>query len=188
MVLGAQVFLLIPKFQLFSGNICIVISDKTLDRRDAHSDTPDVPLSNLPNEIPSITVSPLAENTTGKGKGKTPMPKKPKFNFYWIYGGLAILFIGIQFINFGSGSKEANWGEVKMMLEDGDIDKIVLVNKEFAEIFIKKERLSSNPKYDSVKGGNFSAGSPNYIYYITSPDKFAEKLEAVQQNRNFLAL
>ncbi len=118
------------------------------------------------------------------GKSKTPLPKKPKFNFYWIYGGLAILFIGIQFINFGSGAKTANWGEVKMMLEDGDINKIVLVNKEFAEVFIKKDRLSK-PKYEKVKGGGFGANNPNYIYYIISPDKFEEKIEASQINSSY---
>lgn len=118
------------------------------------------------------------------GKGKTTLPKKPKFNFYWIYGGLAILFIGIQFINFGSGAKTANWGEVKMMLEDGDVGKIVLVNKEFAEIFIKKDRLSK-PKYEKVKGGGFGANNPNYIYYIISPDKFEEKIESSQINSSY---
>lgn len=119
------------------------------------------------------------------GKSKTTLPKKPKFNFYWIYGGLAILFIGIQFINFGSGAKTANWGEVKMMLEDGDISKIVLVNKEFAEIFIKKDRLTNNPKYDKVKSGGFGANSPNFIYYIISPDKFEEKIKESQINSSY---
>jgi cell division protease FtsH len=115
------------------------------------------------------------------GKSKTPLPKKPKFNFYWIYGILAVIFIGIQFINFGSGAKETNWGELKLMLEDGDIGKIVVVNKEFAEIYIKKDRLSK-PKYDKVKGGGFGANNPNYIYYITSSDKFEEKVVNAQKN------
>lgn len=115
------------------------------------------------------------------GKSKTILSKKPKFNFYWIYGGLAILFIGIQFINFGSGAKTANWGEMKMMLKDGDISKIVLVNKEFAEVFIKKDRLT-NQKYDNAKGGGFGANSPNFIYYITSPDSFKEDISSVQKD------
>ncbi len=118
------------------------------------------------------------------GKSKTQLPKKPKFNFYWIYGILAVLFIGIQFINFGGGAKEANWGEVKEMLEDGDISKIVLVNKEFAEIFIKKDRLSK-PKYDKVKGGGFGPNTPNFTYFIISPDKFEEKIEATQENSSY---
>ena len=126
----------------------------------------------------------MAENTPGKGKGKTTLPKKPKFNFYWIYGILAVLFIGIQFINIGGNTKEANWGDVKMMLQDGDIEKIVLVNKEFAEIFIRKERLSQ-PKYENVQGSNFGANSPNYTYYIISPDKFEEKVIAAQENTSY---
>jgi len=115
------------------------------------------------------------------GKSKTPLPNKPKFNFYWIYGILAVVLIGLQFINIGNGAKETNWGEVKLMLEEGDISKIVLVNKEFAEIFIKKDRLSK-PKYEKVKDGGFGANNPNFIYYITSPDSFKEDISSVQKD------
>jgi len=121
----------------------------------------------------------MAENKAGKGK--TPLPKKPKFNFYWIYGILAVIFIGIQFINFGGGAKETNWGDLRTMLQDRDIEKIILVNKEFAEIFIKKDRLSQ-AKYDEAKGSNFGTANPNYIYYITSPDSFKEDIKLAQKD------
>ena len=42
----------------------------------------------------------LFNNLTG-GSGNS---KKPKFNFYWIYGLLAVIFIGIQFMNWGGGA------------------------------------------------------------------------------------
>lgn len=115
---------------------------------------------------------------------KKPDTKKSKFNFYWIYGMLAVVFIGMQFINIGGGSKEADWGEIKTMLEDGDVDKIILVNKEYAEIFIKKDRLSK-PKYEKVRDKSFGFSGPEYIYYITSPDKFDEKVEEAQKNNAF---
>ncbi len=125
----------------------------------------------------------MTDNKSTKPNNNKTQPKKPKFNFYWIYGILAVIFIAIQFINIGGSTKETNWGEVKTMLEDGDISKIVLVNKEFAEIFIKEDRLTK-PKYEKVKGGNFSSKSPNYIYYIGSIEKFEEKVEQAQKNNS----
>ncbi len=125
----------------------------------------------------------MTDNKSTKPNNNKTQSKKPKFNFYWIYGILAVIFIAIQFINIGGSTKETNWGEVKTMLEDGDISKIVLVNKEFAEIFIKEDRLTK-PKYEKVKGGNFSSKSPNYIYYIGSIEKFEEKVEQAQKNNS----
>jgi cell division protease FtsH len=118
----------------------------------------------------------LFSNLTG-GDGK-----KPKFNFYWIYGILAVVFIGFQFLNMGVSSKKAGWGELKQMLEAGDIEKIILVNKESAEIFIKPELLDTE-KYKDVKGkSNFGQASPQYYYNVTSPDKFSERIEETQKN------
>jgi cell division protease FtsH len=124
----------------------------------------------------------MSEKDSKKAK-KSPTIKKPKFNFYWVYGILAVILIGIQFFNVGGSLKETNWRELKNMLEDGDVAKIVLVNKEFAEIHIKKDKLS-NPKYEKVRNSNLGSSGANYVYNITSPDKFEEKLEAAQKNRN----
>jgi len=47
----------------------------------------------------------LSENTP---KSKFP---KVKFNFYWLYGILAVTFIGLQIMNWGGTTKEIGWGE-----------------------------------------------------------------------------
>jgi len=107
--------------------------------------------------------------------------KKPKFSFYWIYGLLAVVFIGLNFFNMGEGAKKTGWGELKQMLNNGDVEKIILVNKESAEIFIRPELLDSE-KYKDVKGGNnFGQSAPQYYYNVTSPDKFTERVEQTQE-------
>jgi len=115
-------------------------------------------------------------NLTGKGDGK-----KPKINFYWIYGLLAVVFIGIQFLNWGDGAKQTDWRELKDMLEAGDVDKIVLVNKDYAEIFIRAEKLNDE-KYKDVKNeSTFGKSSPQFYYNVASPEKFIEQVESAQQ-------
>lgn len=120
-----------------------------------------------------------------KGKQEGPSdPKggkpKNKFNFYWIYGILIAIFLIIQFFNWGGGAQKATWGEIKTMLADGDVSRIVLVNGEKAEIYIKKSELTKS-RYDKVKDAGDAAG-PQYYYNVTSPESFETKVITVQND------
>ena len=124
----------------------------------------------------------MAEKKSQDTPNTNPKIKKPKFNFYWIYGILALTFIFLQIMSWDSGSEKVNWGDLKTMISDGDVERIVLVNREQAEIYIKKDQLS-RPKYENVRGGSFGAAKAQYYYMITSPDKFEEKIAEVQANK-----
>ncbi|MCF8368227.1 MAG: ATP-dependent zinc metalloprotease FtsH [Bacteroidales bacterium] len=110
-------------------------------------------------------------------KGKFP---KNKFNFYWIYGIIAMIFIALTFTNWGTGVKEIDWGELKDMLNQQEIEKIVVVNGKEAEIYIKKEALSSS-KYDEVREQGYQGAGPHYKHTIGSYDTFKEDIENAQK-------
>ncbi|MCK4406724.1 MAG: ATP-dependent zinc metalloprotease FtsH [Bacteroidales bacterium] len=111
-------------------------------------------------------------------KGKNP---KGKFNFYWIYGILAVIFITIQFMNLGDSAKKTDKRDLIEMLESEDVERIVLINKEKAEIYIKRDKLSRH-EYDEVRGKNSGDTGPQFYYNITTPDKFVEWVEEAQHN------
>ncbi len=111
-------------------------------------------------------------------KGKSP---KGKFNFYWIYGILAVIFIIIQFMNLGDGAKKTDKRDLIEMLESKDVERIVLINKEKAEIYIKRDKLS-RPEYDEVRGKNSEGTGPQFYYNVTTPDKFVDWVEEAQHN------
>ncbi|MFP4468561.1 MAG: hypothetical protein ACLFN2_06300, partial [Bacteroidales bacterium] len=84
----------------------------------------------------------LSGNTQGgKTSGKSD-GKKPGFNFYWIYAILAVVFIGLQFFNWGSTAVEISQMrfENEMLVwdeEDGsDIAQLKIVNKEEVEEYV----------------------------------------------------
>ncbi|MFZ4547206.1 MAG: ATP-dependent zinc metalloprotease FtsH [Bacteroidales bacterium] len=109
------------------------------------------------------------------------MPKV-KFNFYWIYGVLGVILFALYFNNMGAAPKEVGWGELKGMLENQEIEKILLVNKEQAEIFIKKDKLAL-PKFKDVKPVNsLSAPAPHYVYQIGSVETFEKDVRETQVN------
>ncbi len=116
--------------------------------------------------------------TPGSPKGKS---NKSKFNFYWIYGLLAVVFFATYLINFEGSPDKVTWGELKIMLEDDDIARIILVNKETAEIFIKEEKYSK-PKYEGLDKQGLGKSTPQYIYNPSSPETFENRVEATQEN------
>jgi len=128
------------------------------------------------------------DNTPPKKESNNPFnkltgndPKKPKFNFYWIYGILAVIFIGIQFLNWGGTAEKTDWRALKDMLNEGDVEKIILVNKETAEIYIKPDRLNQEKYKDVNKEQSFGQQTAHYYYNVADPATFMEDVQEAQQ-------
>jgi ATP-dependent metalloprotease FtsH len=118
----------------------------------------------------------LSENSP---KGRFP---KVKFNFYWVYGVLALFFIGLQIMNWGGTTKEIGWGELKHMLENQEVEKLVLVNKEEAKVYIKKDKLALE-KFKAVRPTkSIGEPGPQYVYTIGSQEAFEKDVADAQQN------
>ena len=102
--------------------------------------------------------------------------KKPQFSFYWIYGILLIGFIALQIFNYNNPIKPVDYSKLEEMLIKQDVEKIVVVNKERAEIYIKKDRIKSDTAYQQFnkKGlsSTFNGSSPQFSYEINSVDIF----------------
>ncbi|MDP4281690.1 MAG: ATP-dependent zinc metalloprotease FtsH [Bacteroidota bacterium] len=105
---------------------------------------------------------------------------KPRFSFYWIYVLLAVIFIVIQVFNYSNPVKEVSWPQLEEMLLKQDVSKIVVVNKEKAEIYIKKDRIQRDTAYkDFIKKGigSFSGSNPQYTYQIGGEEIFNSLLK-----------
>jgi ATP-dependent metalloprotease FtsH len=132
------------------------------------------------------------KNTGKKPDGNLPFnklpgagKKRPKFSFYWIYGILALIFLGVNFLNTGGEAKKTDWKNLKTMLIDKDVQKIVLVNKEVAEIYLKPEALKKE-KYKDVKNttNSFGQKTPQFYYNVASPDIFIQQVQEVQKGND----
>lgn len=126
----------------------------------------------------------MMNGKNNSGPGLTPKGKgsKPRFSFYWIYGILAVVFLAIQFFNYDDAVEPIDWGKLKQMLKVQDVERIDLVNKEYAEIYINKDRLEKS-QYDDVRdNGGFMGKSPHYIFTIGSLENFEKDVAQVQED------
>jgi cell division protease FtsH len=122
-------------------------------------------------------------NQTGGGSGSRGNKKGPKsgkggFNFYWIYIIMFLAFAVIQVFNFQGGGAPINWGKFENeMLRPGYVEKVVIVNKEDAEITLKSS-LAGNAQFkDAFKR---SPKGPHYTLEVGSLESFERKMADAQ--------
>jgi len=129
------------------------------------------------------------KNTSPDKKGLFNMQKKPKFSFYWIYAILAIIFIVLQLTNsssFKEEDKTVTWSQLSKMFLKNDIEKIVIVNKETAEIYIKNESVDKDTTYKNIKPEGFSSsfkGKTFYIYKFVTIEGFQQDIKEIQNKK-----
>lgn len=104
-------------------------------------------------------------------------PKQPnkRFNYYWIYGAIAVFLIALQFFQFG-GKPSQNMTEDKLfaMIAAGDVEKVDIVNDKEVEVYMKAESL----KKEQYKEDKLPENGPQYSFLISLSGGFEERLRA----------
>lgn len=109
---------------------------------------------------------------------------KRKFNFYWIYGLLAIVIIALNFIDWNGSSQDTTWGQFEKMLSKKDVEKIIVINKDIAQVYIKKVKIESDTTYKEFKSKGFGSSineGPHYTFEIGSIDNFEGKVRDAEK-------
>ena len=114
-------------------------------------------------------------------------PKKPKFSAYWIYGAVIIIFIGINFLG-GSGFNEpakTNPAEFESYLKDGDVKKVVIVNRNQAKVYLTEEAKAKDVHKKTGEGELFATGdTPDYSFEFGDLQNFENKIQDVKKEYN----
>ena len=115
---------------------------------------------------------PQGGNTPNKG------PQKPKINGYWIYIAIAVVFLGLQFFNLKPTTEEIDWYKLESMIKNGEVSRLVVVNKEMVEVFTEAGDESTKSK----KGlGTFGQEAPAFYFTIISQDQFIQDINSLQK-------
>ncbi len=117
------------------------------------------------------------------GNKRPNMMNMPRPSWMWIYGIIAVMILGWYFLNGGSDAPlPSDWSAVEKMVEKGEVEKIQVVNREEAQVFLKKEAIE---KYRSDAEQPLYRHMPEQgiqlIFTIGSVDSFREDLKEVEQ-------
>jgi AFG3 family protein len=122
------------------------------------------------------------QSTNPKGKPGDLMKKKPKFNIMWVYAIIVIGIFAIATLNKGGKPQKTDWKQFREeMLKSGDVERLVVVNNETVEIYIKPDRLTDS-KYQDMFKNRFTTVSdrgPQFYFQINSIEIFDKRLEEV---------
>ncbi|MBL7745599.1 MAG: ATP-dependent zinc metalloprotease FtsH [Chitinophagaceae bacterium] len=122
-------------------------------------------------------------------EGQSPVRKTPggkkRFNWWWVYFFLLALLLVPSLVNTYSSGREITWQQFETdVISRKAVDKIVVVNNEKAEVYIKKE-FAADPYFRDVMkpsiGGGIKKG-PHYFFNIGSVESFERKLEEAQKD------
>jgi len=100
-----------------------------------------------------------------------------RFNFYWIYGLLFVVFMAnLLFAGMMKSQQPSNFTELSAMLEEGDVQRIDLINGDRVEVVIKPDALKSKVRYEKVRDRSVGEGlNPGPHYYFVFPAESFEK-------------
>jgi AFG3 family protein len=102
------------------------------------------------------------------------MPGKPWRFLNFLLPLILLALILYQFRN-SANFKEISWNDFEKLVESKKVDKVAIVNKETAEVYLKMDTI--NGKSRNV---NLNPASPQYFFNIGSPEVFEEKLDKIQ--------
>ncbi len=112
---------------------------------------------------------------------------KPKFNPIWIYAAIIIAFIGINYFSSGGWSEpaKATPAEFQTFLREGDVEKVVIVNKNKARVFLTQDAKAKevhirNNKEQIVATSNV----PDYQFEFGDLQNFENEIRRVKEENN----
>lgn len=134
------------------------------------------------------------EKNTHKENDGGLFPKKSndddsKFNYFWVYAIIfGFILISVYMSFYGEHTKETTSTELKQMLNNNDVEKIVVVNEKLAEVYL---RDSSLKKAAFSKIANTKFGSPNpgphFSFSVASNDAFDKFITEFYKDKPTLA-
>ena len=112
-----------------------------------------------------------------KNKSEQPSPS-PRFNLLWLYVAIMIAFFAVTFFS-DNKTNEIDWSTFRTeMLLEGHVKRVVVVNGEKVEVFIKEDKLDK-PYHEKVKDNKTG---PQYEFSIGSVDYFQQQLAEAQKD------
>jgi ATP-dependent metalloprotease FtsH len=124
------------------------------------------------------------KNQKDPNNNPNPMDKKPKFSAYWVYAIIIMVFVGIQIFGSGGWSEPAKTtpSEFQSYLRDGDVDKVVIVNKNKAKVYLTQDAKNKDVHARNSRNQTFaSSDAPAYIFEFGDLQNFENDIKKTKE-------
>lgn len=114
--------------------------------------------------------------------------KKSGNNLYWIYAVIGVVLISLNLFSWNSALSPIGPGEFEEYIKNGDVKRVVVINEDFARIYLKPEALEEAPHKTKIKKPVMSETSntgPHYKLNIGPAESFAKELKEWQKEYGF---
>ncbi|MBE6197636.1 MAG: ATP-dependent zinc metalloprotease FtsH [Rikenellaceae bacterium] len=113
----------------------------------------------------------------------------PRPNIMWLWSAITLVIVGYWiFNNEESAPVKSDWAAVEQMVANGDIEKIVVVNRDEARVVLKDGKVDSLRETD-LRYKNIPKSGHQFFFNIGSVDSFKSDLEkAEEQTGNSVVL
>jgi len=126
-------------------------------------------------------------NNNSNNKETKPNMPKFKFSSYWIYGVIFLIIIGIQFFSSGDlASKSISKNKFEEILKDNDIERIRVVNKAVAQIYLTKEALEKEKHKKFTSSAFYRPGTPVYEYNFGDIQNFENNVSETKKELDLI--
>lgn len=127
------------------------------------------------------------------GPKNAPNAPKKSFNLYWLYIVIALVLLGLQFLNPGTAAKTITWKEFTALASKGEVEKLVGYKQD--DLYVMEvhltERAMESDKYRDFRNKSFG-GPRNNPYYFTesSPENLENRLKdwAIKDKKDEIAV
>ncbi|HEY0976473.1 MAG TPA: ATP-dependent zinc metalloprotease FtsH [Flavobacteriales bacterium] len=113
------------------------------------------------------------ENNNSKPKNERP---KRSFNFYWIYGVIVVVILGMGLFNFGGGPVKIDITDYDRFIQAGDVQRITVVGNELVQVTIKKDSLQKEVHRKQLAQGRSEGPGPQYAFYISNSPQLQSQI------------
>jgi cell division protease FtsH len=131
----------------------------------------------------------MAENSQPQkpDNNKTDKNAKPRFNANWFFVILLLTFIAYNILFTGKYTQKADQRMIEEMVIHHDIEKVVVVNDEQAEIYIKPDSLKSGryPQFAEHKSFGLQAPRPQFYHTFGTVELFQKFFDDAQDKAGY---
>jgi ATP-dependent metalloprotease FtsH len=121
-------------------------------------------------------------------ENKKPEARKPKFNYYWVY---AIIFVVVILFSqfFGGGLSQpakTTQSDFQTYLRDGDIEKVEIVNKKVAKIYLTEDAKTKEVHAKKTDNSLLASGAngPAYQFEFGDLQNFENSINTIKAENN----